>query len=293
MLLFIGRGVGMAVALEGALKLKEISYIHAEGYAAGELKHGAIALIEEGVPVVAVLTGQGSYDKMLANVQEVRARGADTILLAPAATRGPVISGQRAVRASGDQAPAHADPRHGSAAAVLVLRRQGKGAFAGQAKEPGQIGHRRVVTSTCTHATIREVSMGFMDKMKAAAQDAATQAKKATSSAQTKMEEGQVRKKMDESAKKLGYLVYRERNEGTPAGTEADTLVGEMKGFEQKIAELQAAAQAESQAATPPPAQEGAPQPGPAAPAAPAAETPPASTPPTSASEPTGGDFKL
>jgi glutamine---fructose-6-phosphate transaminase (isomerizing) len=81
--LFIGRGVGMAVALEGALKLKEISYIHAEGYAAGELKHGAIALIEEGVPVVAILTGPGSYDKMLANVQEVRARGADTILLAP------------------------------------------------------------------------------------------------------------------------------------------------------------------------------------------------------------------
>ena len=81
--LFIGRGVGTAVAMEGALKLKEISYIHAEGYAAGELKHGAIALIEEGVPVVAILTGPGNYDKMLANVQEVRARGADTILLAP------------------------------------------------------------------------------------------------------------------------------------------------------------------------------------------------------------------
>jgi glutamine---fructose-6-phosphate transaminase (isomerizing) len=82
-ILFIGRGVGMAVAMEGALKLKEISYIHAEGYAAGELKHGAIALIEEGVPVVGILTGQASYDKMLSNVEEVRARGADTILLAP------------------------------------------------------------------------------------------------------------------------------------------------------------------------------------------------------------------
>ena len=81
--LFIGRGVGMAVAMEGALKLKEISYIHAEGYAAGELKHGAIALIEEGVPVVGILTGQSSYDKMLANIQEVRARGAQTVLLAP------------------------------------------------------------------------------------------------------------------------------------------------------------------------------------------------------------------
>ena len=81
--LFIGRGVGMAVAMEGALKLKEISYIHAEGYAAGELKHGAIALIEEGVPVVGILTGQASYDKMLNNIEEVRARGAETILLAP------------------------------------------------------------------------------------------------------------------------------------------------------------------------------------------------------------------
>jgi glutamine---fructose-6-phosphate transaminase (isomerizing) len=80
--LFIGRGVGTAVAMEGALKLKEISYIHAEGYSAGELKHGAIALIEEGVPVVAILTGQTLYDKMLANVEEVRARGAQTIVIA-------------------------------------------------------------------------------------------------------------------------------------------------------------------------------------------------------------------
>jgi glucosamine--fructose-6-phosphate aminotransferase (isomerizing) len=81
--IFIGRGVGCAVAMEGALKLKEISYIHAEGYAAGELKHGAIALIEPGVPVVAILTGQRLYEKMLANVEEVRARGAETILIAP------------------------------------------------------------------------------------------------------------------------------------------------------------------------------------------------------------------
>ncbi len=81
--IFIGRGVGTAVALEGALKLKEISYIHAEGYPAGELKHGAIALLEPGVPVVAVMTGAKLYDKMLANVEEVRARGAEVILVAP------------------------------------------------------------------------------------------------------------------------------------------------------------------------------------------------------------------
>ena len=81
--IFIGRGVGTAVAMEGALKLKEISYIHAEGYAAGELKHGAIALLQEGVPVVATVTGRRLYDKMLANVEEVKARGASTIVIAP------------------------------------------------------------------------------------------------------------------------------------------------------------------------------------------------------------------
>ena len=77
--LFIGRHTGYPAALEGALKLKEISYIHAEGFPAGELKHGPIALIEEGVPVVAVATECHVYPKMLSNIQEVRARGADVI----------------------------------------------------------------------------------------------------------------------------------------------------------------------------------------------------------------------
>ncbi|HYN36564.1 MAG TPA: hypothetical protein VEV82_06260 [Actinomycetota bacterium] len=127
--------------------------------------------------------------------------------------------------------------------------------------------------------------MGFMDKMKSAAQDAATQAKKATSSAQTKMEESQVRKKLDEAAKKLGHLIYRERTQGTPAGTEADTTIAEMQGLEQKIQELQAQAAAGDQA---PAGQAPAAQPGPASPTA---ETAP--PPSTSSSEPTGGDFKL
>ncbi|HYZ13483.1 MAG TPA: glutamine--fructose-6-phosphate transaminase (isomerizing) [Actinomycetota bacterium] len=77
--LFIGRHTGFPAALEGALKLKEISYLHAEGYPAGELKHGPIALIEEGVPVVAVATECHVYPKMLSNIQEVRARGANVI----------------------------------------------------------------------------------------------------------------------------------------------------------------------------------------------------------------------
>jgi glucosamine--fructose-6-phosphate aminotransferase (isomerizing) len=79
--LFIGRHTGYPAALEGALKLKEISYIHAEGYAAGELKHGAIALVEDGVPVVAVATKCHVYPKMLSNIQEVKARGAAVIAL--------------------------------------------------------------------------------------------------------------------------------------------------------------------------------------------------------------------
>jgi glucosamine--fructose-6-phosphate aminotransferase (isomerizing) len=74
--LFIGRHTGYPAALEGALKLKELSYIHAEGYPAGELKHGPIALIEEGLPVVAIATRCHVYPKMLSNIQEVKARGA-------------------------------------------------------------------------------------------------------------------------------------------------------------------------------------------------------------------------
>ena len=80
--LFIGRHTGYPAALEGALKLKEISYIHAEGYPAGELKHGPIALIEPGVPVVAVATECHVYPKVVSNIQEVKARGADVIAVA-------------------------------------------------------------------------------------------------------------------------------------------------------------------------------------------------------------------
>ena len=77
--LFLGRGLHYPIALEGALKLKEISYIHAEGYAAGEMKHGPIALIDERMPVVALTPRDGSYDRMVANVEEVKARGGRVI----------------------------------------------------------------------------------------------------------------------------------------------------------------------------------------------------------------------
>jgi len=77
--LFLGRGSQFPVALEGALKLKEISYIHAEGYAAGEMKHGPIALIDEDLPVVVLAVKEPSYEKTLGNIEEVRARGGQVI----------------------------------------------------------------------------------------------------------------------------------------------------------------------------------------------------------------------
>ncbi len=91
--LFLGRHVGYPVALEGALKLKEISYVHAEGYAAGELKHGPIALVEEGVPIVAVATQSHVYPKVLSNILEVKARGALVIAIA---TEGDTEVGRHA-----------------------------------------------------------------------------------------------------------------------------------------------------------------------------------------------------
>lgn len=80
-LLYIGRGLDYALSMEGSLKLKEISYIHSESYAAGELKHGTISLVTEGMPVIAVATQDEIYDKTVSNVKEVKARGAYTIMI--------------------------------------------------------------------------------------------------------------------------------------------------------------------------------------------------------------------
>jgi glutamine---fructose-6-phosphate transaminase (isomerizing) len=93
--LFLGRGINYPIALEGALKMKEISYIHAEGYPAGEMKHGPIALIDENMPVVAICVPGRTYDKMLSNVQEVKARGGRVLAI--------VAQGDTQVRATVDQ----------------------------------------------------------------------------------------------------------------------------------------------------------------------------------------------
>ena len=80
--LYLGRGIHYPIALEGALKLKEISYIHAEGYPAGEMKHGPIALIDENMPVMFLATKDSVYEKVLSNMEEVKARGGIVIAVA-------------------------------------------------------------------------------------------------------------------------------------------------------------------------------------------------------------------
>ena len=93
--LYLGRGINMPIAMEGALKLKEVSYIHAEGYAAGEMKHGPIALIDKSMPVVAIAPRDHLYDKMRGNIEEVKARGGIVIAL--------VTQGDQELNASVDQ----------------------------------------------------------------------------------------------------------------------------------------------------------------------------------------------
>jgi len=85
LVLYLGRGSTYPLALEGALKLKEISYLHAEGFAAGELKHGPIALIDETVPVIAMAPRDALYEKMMSNMQEVSARGGQLIVFSDSA----------------------------------------------------------------------------------------------------------------------------------------------------------------------------------------------------------------
>ena len=147
-MLFIGRHVGYPVALEGALKLKELAYMHAEGFAAGELKHGPIALIDEGTPVVCVVpspAGRGVlHDKIVSNIQEVRARGARTIVIAE--------EGDEAVRPYADhliEVPRTPDParpagHHRAAAGARLRDRRRPGPRRRPAPQPGQVGHGRV-----------------------------------------------------------------------------------------------------------------------------------------------------
>ena len=108
--LYLGRGVNYPIALEGALKLKEISYIHAEGYPAGEMKHGPIALIDEEMPVVVLAPKSKTYEKILSNIEEVRARGGKSHCAGQSGQRGNCLQGQGCPLDSGNPPSARAHP---------------------------------------------------------------------------------------------------------------------------------------------------------------------------------------
>ena len=130
--LFLGRHVGYPIALEGALKLKELAYMHAEGFAAGELKHGPIALIEDGVPVIAVVPSPRGrsilHDKIVSNIQEVRARGARTIVIAEEGDTDVEPYADVIIRIPEAADPAAAAALDGPAAGVRLRDGQGRAA---------------------------------------------------------------------------------------------------------------------------------------------------------------------
>ncbi len=143
--LFLGRGAQYPVALEGALKLKEISYIHAEAYPAGELKHGPLALVDENMPVVAVAPNGPLLDKLKSNLQEVRARGGRLIVFADGAAGMDDMAQPRRDAARRIRWQLHRSRRiHRAAATACLSRRRAARHRRRPATQPRQVGDRRI-----------------------------------------------------------------------------------------------------------------------------------------------------
>ncbi len=142
--LYLGRHIGLPVCLEGALKLKEISYIPTDAYAAGEMKHGPIALLDEDTPVVCVATNSPVLEKMLSNVEEVRARGADVVAIASTGSEQVAEVADQTLYHPGHRLDLGADPRRCPAAAAGLLHRPPQRPQRRPAEEPREDGHRRV-----------------------------------------------------------------------------------------------------------------------------------------------------
>ena len=140
--LYLGRGINYPIALEGALKLKEISYIHAEGYPAGEMKHGPIALIDEHLPVVALAPRDHVFEKMLGNIQEAKARGASVDCRHQRQRRRhprPAEPGHRLSRHAADRPPApHAGCLHAAAPVARLPHRRPPRRGCRSAEESGE-----------------------------------------------------------------------------------------------------------------------------------------------------------
>ena len=146
--LYLGRGLHYPIALEGALKLKEISYIHAEGYPAGEMKHGPIALVDENMPVLVLAPHDGWREKTLSNLREVKSRDGRPIVVSTATDAEIQELADDVDRDSRDDPRAAADPVRAAASALRLPRRRPAGLRRGPAAEPRQERHRRVDWST-------------------------------------------------------------------------------------------------------------------------------------------------
>ena len=142
--IFLGRQVGYPVALEGALKLKELSYLRAEGFPAGELKHGPIALVEPGTVVIGVATRTPIWEKMMGNVAEVKSRGATVVLVADDGDEETARHADAVLWVPRDGAPVRPHRRRGAAAAVRLLAGPAPRLRRRPSPQPGQGGHRRV-----------------------------------------------------------------------------------------------------------------------------------------------------
>ncbi len=156
--LFLGRGPMHPVALEGALKLKEISYIHAEGYAGGEMKHGPIALIDEKMPVVVIAPKQPhvAYEKIIGNIEEVRARGGKVIAVIDEDDAHVASLADHVIRDPGRQRAARAGAGHDPAAAARLPRgrpareRRGPAAQPRQERDGGVVRRSRTAARSIT-----------------------------------------------------------------------------------------------------------------------------------------------
>ena len=139
--LYLGRGNCFPIALEGALKLKEISYIHAEGYAAGEMKHGPIALIDKDVPVIAIVPSGPLFEKTASNLQEAAARGGQVIVFSDAAGAAKLTRHRgRDDRAAGGRSVRGADPVRDPGAVAGVSRGGAERHRRRSAAQPGEVG---------------------------------------------------------------------------------------------------------------------------------------------------------
>ncbi len=158
--LFLGRGLHFPIALEGALKLKEISYIHAEAYAAGELKHGPLALVDADMPVVAIAPNDALLEKLKSNLQEVRARGGRTLCRRRPRQPADVERGRPRDPAARARGTPVADRARDSAAASCVPRGRHTRHRCRQAPKSREVRDRRVAAATMPSGRCPHVSLG-------------------------------------------------------------------------------------------------------------------------------------